>query len=83
LGDVVNGEMQLNELGHVIKIEWLKTAEIRDNVELDAFVIMPNHIHGIVVITDGRGTARRALRNNLANQPPVHCQQSFVHSNLR
>jgi len=27
---------------------------------LDASMIMPNHLHGIVVITDGRGTARRA-----------------------
>jgi REP element-mobilizing transposase RayT len=68
LGDVVNGEMRLNELGQVVEIEWLRTAEIRDNVELDAFVIMPNHIHGIVVITEPhvgatdncRGTARRA-----------------------
>ncbi len=34
--------------------------ELRENVELDAFMIMPNHVHGIVVITDGRGTARRA-----------------------
>ena len=75
LGDVVNGEMRLNELGQVVEMEWLKTAEIRDNVELDEFVVMPNHIHGIVVITEShvgatsrsplisgncRGTARRA-----------------------
>ena len=52
LGDVVNGEMRLNELGQVVEMEWLKTAEIRDNVELDEFVVMPNHIHGIVVITE-------------------------------
>jgi REP element-mobilizing transposase RayT len=77
--------MRLNELGQVVKIEWLKTAEIRDNVELDEFVVMPNHIHGIVAITKPHVGARRAvpLQNNLANQPPVHCQQSFVHLNLR
>ena len=35
--------------------EWLKTAELRENVEVDASMIMPNHLHGIVVITNGRG----------------------------
>jgi len=68
LGDVVNGEMQLNELGQVVEIEWLKTAEIRDNVELDAFVIMPNHIHGIIVIIEScvGATGRSPLRNGPA-----------------
>jgi len=71
LGDVVNGEMRLNELGQVVKSEWLKTAEIRDNVKLDAFVIMPNHIHGIVVITDNcRGTACRAPTEQFGKPTP-------------
>jgi putative transposase len=61
-GDVVNGKMQLNEYGHLVEAEWLKTANIRDNIELDAFVIMPNHFHGILAIVDNcsRGTARCA-----------------------
>ena len=34
----------------------MKTPELRSNIELDAFVVMPNHIHGIIVITEtGRG----------------------------
>jgi putative transposase len=60
LGDMVDGEMQLNAYGSAVHEEWLRTAELRHNVELDAFTIMPNHLHGIVVITHGRGTARRA-----------------------
>jgi putative transposase len=59
-GHVVDGEMVLNEFGTIVRDEWLKTAEIRDNIELDGFVVMPNHVHGIVLITSGRGTARRA-----------------------
>jgi len=68
LGDVVNGEMRLNELGQVVEMEWLKTAEIRDNVELDEFVVMPNHIHGIIVITEScvGATSRSPLRNGPA-----------------
>jgi REP element-mobilizing transposase RayT len=52
--------MRLNEYGMAVREEWLKTAELRENVEVDASMIMPNHLHGIVVITNGKGTARRA-----------------------
>lgn len=57
-GEVVDGGIQLNPLGEIVRREWFKTAELRQNVELfeDEFVVMPNHVHGIIVITDtGRG----------------------------
>ena len=50
-GDVVDGEMQLNELGLIVQEEWLRTESIRAEVELDVFQVMPNHFHGVVVIT--------------------------------
>ena len=51
----------MNEYGQVVIDEWLRTGDVRKNVGLDAFGVMPNHFHGIVVLTDdGRGTARRA-----------------------
>ena len=57
-GEVVDGEMQLNAFGCVVEEEWVQTPIIRPYVQLDTFVIMPNHVHGIIVITDdGRGTA--------------------------
>ncbi len=49
-GEVVNGSMILNKYGQIAKNEWIKTAEIRDNVVLDVFIIMPNHVHGIIRI---------------------------------
>jgi len=49
-GDIVNGTMQANTLGQVVQEEWSRSVEIRREVRLDAFVVMPNHIHGIVVI---------------------------------
>jgi len=42
----------LNEYGQIAYNEWLKTPDIRKNVELDEFVIMPNHIHGIIRLMD-------------------------------
>ncbi|MEW6368810.1 MAG: hypothetical protein AB1714_29630 [Acidobacteriota bacterium] len=52
--------MRLNRMGTIVAEEWVKTPQLRPNVGLDAWVIMPNQIHGIVLISDGRGTARRA-----------------------
>lgn len=49
-GEVVNGEMVLNEVGKIVDREWNKTSEIRKNVSLDVCIVMPNHIHGIIII---------------------------------
>ena len=57
-GDVVDGQMVVNPLGRIVADEWIKTADIRNEIELDEWVVMPNHFHGIVWIT--HGTARRA-----------------------
>lgn len=43
--------MHLSAIGEFIAEEWQKTEQIRLNVKLDAGVIMPNHIHSIIVIT--------------------------------
>jgi REP element-mobilizing transposase RayT len=53
-GHIENGEMILNEYGTVAYFEWLKTPELRTNVELGEFIIMPNHMHGIIRV-HGRG----------------------------
>ena len=56
-GDIVDGEICLNDWGQTAQDEWEKSAQIRKEIELDAFVVMPNHIHGVIVITDGTGRA--------------------------
>jgi len=57
-GDIVNEEMVLNKMGQIAYDELLKTPELRLYVSLDVFVIMPNHMHGIILLnydTNGRG----------------------------
>ncbi len=49
-GQIENGIMQLNELGNLAQTCWFDIPLHRMNVELGAFVVMPNHIHGIVVL---------------------------------
>ena len=51
-GKVVNGEMRLNDAGRMVLAEWNRLPERFPHLVLDAFVVMPNHVHGIVVITN-------------------------------
>jgi REP element-mobilizing transposase RayT len=54
-GKVVDGVMHLSEVGQIIAESWQWLAAQYDYVTLDAWVVMPNHIHGIIVITDQGG----------------------------
>ena len=51
-GDVMDDEMQLNDAGRMVEHWWFELNQKFPAVETDEFVIMPNHLHGIVVITD-------------------------------
>jgi len=80
-GEIVDGKITLNEYGQVVIDEWLRTGEVRKNVELDAFVVMPNHFHGILLlIDDGRGTARRAPTVEQFGKPAVGSLPTIIRS---
>jgi putative transposase len=49
-GEVRNYVMELSDIGRIAQEQWHKNAQLRDNVRLDEFIIMPNHIHGIIII---------------------------------
>ncbi|MCP4652671.1 MAG: transposase [Candidatus Omnitrophica bacterium] len=51
-GDIIDGGMCLSDIGYVANKNWLKIPEHFPNVILDEYVIMPNHIHGIIVINN-------------------------------
>ena len=54
-GDAVNGEMRLNDAGRMVERWWAELGKKYPDVIPDAGVVMPNHFHGIVIITDGAG----------------------------
>ena len=63
-GDVVDGEMRLNDFGQIVQKYWTWLPHQYKYVQLDEWSIMPNHLHGIVVINDDcRGGSRTAPTN--------------------
>ena len=61
LGSIQDDEMKLSRIGEIVRDCWLGIAEHYPSVALDVFVVMPNHIHGIVWLNVGAGHA-----------PPLH-----------
>ncbi len=86
-GNIVDGKMILNEYGELAQNEWLKTGVIRPNIVIDAFVVMPNHLHGILIIMDngcgfggigGRGTLQRASTTEQFGKPTKNSIPTIV-----
>lgn len=52
LGEIHDGKMNLNQFGMIAYQEWIRTPELRPNIDLGEFIIMPDHIHGIIIIQE-------------------------------
>jgi hypothetical protein len=90
-GEIANGEMVKNRLGGLVAECWMEIPDHFPNVALDAFAVMPNHIHGIIVIHVGARSrlarcpyiAERPNWNNSEGPPRARLPQLCVRSNLR
>jgi putative transposase len=54
-GQIIDGEMQLTKMGIIADIIWFKIKNHAKNIELGQFIVMPNHIHGIIIIDNPAG----------------------------
>jgi len=50
-GDIADGAMQMNDAGRMAEKWWIELNHKFDNVETDEYVVMPNHFHGIIMLT--------------------------------
>jgi len=84
-GDVADGAMRMNGAGRMVEMAWNELPTRFPNTELDAFVVMPNHIHGIIVFVGaglalplnalpiGMGAAySMGAANSAPTNPPTH-----------
>jgi hypothetical protein len=70
-GKIVDDEMRLNSIGQIVEQEWLRTPHVRREVELDMYVVMPNHFHGIIILNDVVGATRRVAPHEVVGEIPV------------
>jgi len=54
LGKIVDGNMKLDRFGRIVHNTWFDLPGHYPHIELDAFVIMPNHVHGIIFLNENR-----------------------------
>jgi REP element-mobilizing transposase RayT len=77
-GEISQEEMHLNDIGKIIREEWLKTQKMRPGIKIDEFVVMPNHLHGIIMVNDGRGTLQRAPTKEQFGKPTSNSIPTIV-----
>src|SRR5208337_4586349 len=72
-GEIVDGMMRLNHAGELIREIWEALPKRYDDIDLDSFVVMPNHVHGIIVLIDtsavGAGLALPIRKGAASNAP--------------
>ena len=73
-GEVINGKMNLNKIGYIVKKYFREIPRHYKHMKLDSFIIMPNHIHGILKIINKPAARNRAvgLPGNTNNRVETH-----------
>lgn len=66
-GEVANGKVKLNKIGQIVQWEWEELPKRFQYIELGAYVVMPNHFHGILIFHENVGATRPGLNKARAN----------------
>jgi putative transposase len=73
-GDIRNEEIYLNKFGEIVQICWRDLRRHYSHITFDAFVIMPNHVHGIIMVDELAGSGSRifsaAVHENAGGETP-------------
>ena len=67
-GDVADGQVRLNDAGNMVESIWSELPGHYPGVEVDAFIVMPNHLHGIIVLV---GAGPRACPDQMGRPTPT------------
>jgi len=68
-GEIKNNEMTLSNYGRIVNECWQSISDHFPNIELGAYVVMPNHVHGIIVIHDRADANVSARRGTIYRAP--------------
>ena len=70
-GKIENYEIQLNRLGQIVAMEWENIAKRYENIILDEYVVIPNHLHGIIQILPSVGAPLAGAQESMVNRISV------------
>ncbi|MGE3063189.1 MAG: hypothetical protein AB7T10_06095 [bacterium] len=74
-GRIESAGMHLNEMGKIVRNNWLEIPCYFDNARIDEYIVMPNHLHGIIMLDDEK-------ENNENNVETLQCNASAKHANI-
>jgi REP element-mobilizing transposase RayT len=77
-GEIENGRMILNDAGKMIDYQWNDLASRFTHIELDEYIVMPNHFHGIIIVG-----ATLAVAQNKNNRKNIRAGTRPVRKNIR
>lgn len=76
-GEIIKGKMVLNEYGEIVQKQWIWLKEHYEYIDLDEFIVMPNHFHGILIIVgSGRDLTKNNERRKNRTSPDLSLQKS-------
>lgn len=84
-GELSNCEMRLNKAGQMVNDTWHSLPNRFLSVQLDAYIIMPNHVHGIILITDEKQSvvgATTRVAQDRAGTRPAPTEGNIIRSSL-
>ena len=76
-GDVKHGTMELSDIGEIARQYWREIPEHFPNTELDEFIVMPNHVHGIIRIVNNDGIDSHACIDPRVCTCPRVCRDAI------
>ena len=71
-GEINGNEMRLNDAGRAVRECWKAIPDHYPHAEIDAFIVMPNHMHGIIVITHTPAGTRHDRRPGEEHAPDAY-----------
>ena len=79
LGEIINEKMILSDFGKIVDTEWKKSFEIRNELFCDEYIIMPNHLHAIVIIKKSKNDDDLNIIHGMNNTNGSHDSNVETH----
>ena len=70
-GEVLEGEMKLSNIGVLADVVWYEIPNHANNVELGPFVVMPNHIHGVIILHGNNSVSKKNDQKESKTDIPI------------